>query len=538
MYIEPNTVVKFCSGVKLDPTYQHTIYFNSKQEQYNFFNSKVEHTIEDRYFHRYNLNSIIVSIPVGQLYNCNYMMFQNTSFSNKWFYAFILNVDYKTNNDSIVYYMIDYMQTWFFDYTIMPSFVLREHSQTDVAGDNIVPETVLADVQYINGVNEQKITCAGNLTLTSVEPVAHVGAFTGDFRGCAYLDASTGLLKPYREFSTPTIQSITDLMMDYVEWGQAEAIMGVYPKYSDVSVSLSRPTQIGTYIPRNKKLLTGQYCRYTFELAGNIMEVPLDVVPTPVVTSNPRGVSTSAYAEDGYRVFLSSYGSATCPTSMSMEIPITPFKWAYNTYANNVGLQADATAKMLEREQTSWASEILSTGANIASTTAKMASTSNALLTAVDPGAGVSRYASQASNLISESTKEYQLISGIDTHSEAIARHHANMKAPATGASVNANLLMQNQQLYLSGYVWTVLPQDAERIDKFFDMYGYAVNQMKIPNRNFRAHWNYVKTAGLEIDYSCPTQDAENIKRIYENGITFWRDGDEIGNYTLDNTIH
>ena len=169
MYIEPNTVIKFLTGVRLEPTYQNTIYFANKTAQYNYFNSKTKIQRTDRYFQRHSTGSLKVNIPVEDLYDCNYMMFQNSAFTNKWFYAFILNVDYVNNTTSIVYFAIDFMQTWFFDYTIEPSFVLREHSQTDVAGDNIVPETIGADIQYINSVTESKITCQGNYAISSME---------------------------------------------------------------------------------------------------------------------------------------------------------------------------------------------------------------------------------------------------------------------------------------------------------------------------------------------------------------------------------
>src|SRR5699024_5529024 len=37
---------------------------------------------------------------------------------------------------------LDVMQTWYFDYELLPSFVEREHSVTDNVGENIVPENL------------------------------------------------------------------------------------------------------------------------------------------------------------------------------------------------------------------------------------------------------------------------------------------------------------------------------------------------------------------------------------------------------------
>ena len=546
MYIEPNTVIKFLTGVRLEPTYQNTIYFANKTAQYNYFNSKTKIQRTDRYFQRHSTGSLKVNIPVEDLYDCNYMMFQNSAFTNKWFYAFILNVDYVNNTTSIVYFAIDFMQTWFFDYTIEPSFVLREHSQTDVAGDNIVPETIGADIQYINSVTESKITCQGNYAISSMEvrddytPTDPDEPHHYDFIAGYTKDPSSGLSFPYEVYAIANAGDetyLTDFINILLDAGQGDALMGVVPYYNDVSVSLSRPAKIGTYTPKNKKLLTGQFCRYTFELGGNIMEVPMDVVPSPTVSTLGKNSTRSIYGFTEYKVYLNSYANASFPTSMSLTIPVNVQKWAYNDYANTTALQSQATAMMLAREKTEWGREAMNSTVKMGTSVMEQFSTKRALHTAVDPIGSTASRINLGLETANEAINVYELGARIDQHSEAIARHHANMNAPATGATINSNKLLADEQLYLSGYVWTVLPQDAERIDKFFDMYGYAVNTVKIPNRNFRPHWNYVQTSGLEMIPSCPTSDAEMIKKIYEAGITFWNNGDEIGNYTLDNSI-
>jgi hypothetical protein len=74
-------------------------------------------------------------------------------------------------------------------------------------------------------------------------------------------------------------------------------------------------------------------------------------------------------------------------------------------------------------------------------------------------------------------------------------------------------------------------------IDDFFTMYGYAVRRCKIPNRSSRPHWNYVKTIGCCITGSVPADDMRKICSIYDAGITFWKNGNEVGNYSLNNSL-
>lgn len=47
------------------------------------------------------------------LYDCNYLAFQNTSFGSKWFYAFITSVEYVNNITSEITFEIDVLQTYF-----------------------------------------------------------------------------------------------------------------------------------------------------------------------------------------------------------------------------------------------------------------------------------------------------------------------------------------------------------------------------------------------------------------------------------------
>ena len=67
-------------------------------------------------------------------------------------------------------------------------------------------------------------------------------------------------------------------------------------------------------------------------------------------------------------------------------------------------------------------------------------------------------------------------------------------------------------------------------------MFGYATRRCKKPNRNSRPHWNYVKTVGATVTGSVPADDMKKICSIYDNGITFWKNGSEVGDYSLDNS--
>jgi hypothetical protein len=76
----------------------------------------------------------------------------------------------------------------------------------------------------------------------------------------------------------------------------------------------------------------------------------------------------------------------------------------------------------------------------------------------------------------------------------------------------------------------------AESIDGYFDMFGYKVNTVKVPNTNTRPHRNYVKTIGITLRGVIPTEALIQISNMYNSGVTFWKNISEIGNYSLPNT--
>lgn len=105
-------------------------------------------------------------------------------------------------------------------------------------------------------------------------------------------------------------------------------------------------------------------------------------------------------------------------------------------------------------------------------------------------------------------------------------------KSSATQSSDVASMTGARTFAYLNRHI----TRDYARIiDEFFNMYGYKTNLVKVPNWNVRPHWTYCKTAGCIIKGNIPANDAKKICAIFDNGITHWRNGDEVGNYSLDN---
>ena len=69
------------------------------------------------------------------------------------------------------------------------------------------------------------------------------------------------------------------------------------------------------------------------------------------------------------------------------------------------------------------------------------------------------------------------------------------------------------------------MPEFARKIDDYFDMYGYAINEVKVPNRSSRPYWNYVQTVNCNLRGNVSSAILNELKNIYDAGITFWKLG-------------
>ena len=137
----------------MDNTYEHTIYFNNRQTQATYFAARTLYDLTAQSYQRVQKGKMRVKVNAENLYNANYLMFQNAAFGNKWFYAFITAVEYINDAVSEITFEIDVMQTWLegtgLDYVLEECYVEREHTQTDVLFENLVEEHIDFGSEYV-----------------------------------------------------------------------------------------------------------------------------------------------------------------------------------------------------------------------------------------------------------------------------------------------------------------------------------------------------------------------------------------------------
>lgn len=124
------STLKIYGTIPFQKDYKHTIDFESKNEQKKYFstefNKKGKSFSDFLYIDEYQ--KIIVEGAKGKFDGYNYLSFVNGD-SDRTFYCFIDRFEYVSEDSTAIYFTVDVMQTYMFDYTLKESYVERMHTE-------------------------------------------------------------------------------------------------------------------------------------------------------------------------------------------------------------------------------------------------------------------------------------------------------------------------------------------------------------------------------------------------------------------------
>lgn len=507
MLIQPDTYIRLIKNCPLDSTYNHTIYFNTELEQIGYFKNTLQGiNFTKQSYQRYDKGVLQIQAPAETLYDCNYLMFQNTAFGNKYFYAFVTSIEYVNNVTSKITYEIDVMQTWEFNYEIGDCFIEREHSETDNVGDNLVPEN-LEIGEYISGVQNEfdefqstRIVIASTRKLEDNELILAPGQFIGGIFSGLYFTSypltEEGITAVKAHIRLDSLfglgnSSIVSIFM----MPEAFIADGIAPKIYDKKLS-KKYGEFGSYTPKNNKLYTYPYnFLYVTDLQGN-----------------ENTYRYEFFESESCKFYLG--GDMSCNPG-AILIPLN-YKGSYINYEESVMVTGFPRCAY--------------TDDSFAAYLAQITSASNIPRIGEGVSSQIGAFASTAGNVVGGA------LGGLGAIASILATSLPTLLKPP-----NARSIGNNSTLYVTAGIGLrhtnkrITEEFARIIDGFFNMYGYATHKVKKPNRNSRPHWNYVKTINCVIHGGVPANDLSAIERIYNNGITFWKNGSEIGDYSLDN---
>ena len=475
-----------------------------------------------------------LDIPYGTALTADYLAFQNPAYSNKWFFAFIDKVEYYGEKNTRIHYTVDVCSTWFDYWTAQKCWVIREHANTDNAGDNLVPENLELGEFVVNGNRTDLFTANGYLycIISTADPSSSTkyvycnlgGVITSGqlfifWTAAQFANFVLSMSNAGKLESISQAYMIPDSCMnfnDLVPHGDDDehvyyTFKGTSSPYSH-SNSISRPSTLNGYTPVNKKLLTAPFNSF-------------------IVTNNAGSVNNYAY--EYFSNPASCEFTSKCIPTIGASIFCYPknYKGIGSNYNEGITGAKFPTLQWTGDAYTNWLTQnSVNIGMGIVSDGIGL------IKNAVTLGSGKIKDAKRA-------------ISGFESTGSSIMDQMAEMYkhslVPMTicGNTNNGDVMTAMKELDISAYPMSITRQFAERIDQFFTRYGYATNKLKYPNQTGRATWNYVEVAaGENIGHSgntisVPPADMEIINNAYRSGVTIWHNHDNIGNFDLANGI-
>ena len=464
----------------------------------------------------------------------NYVMYKNTHYKDKWFYAYITNYVYVNDGMTELSIETDVFQTWQFAITYKNSFIEREHVSDDTIGAHTLPEGLETGEYTNDGSTEFGIGTCHAVVCTTIDPFRTTGTYpytemnsipnglhyflVGDGTSVNFIGWLTNWAANNSDLSIiQSVYMVPDSMTDYANissnqsaqkhWSYAINEGGVsyapYYKLDYISGAINmgdttivkHHTSINGYTPKNKKLFVWPYnfmmvdnhggsCeeyRYEdFSTTSCVFNVKGDITPGCSIKMTPKdfkGISFN-YSE----------------SMNGIKLPIG--SWQGDVYTNWLTQNA------------------VNIGVNMASS-------------AVGIGAGL--WSGNASTTTSG-------ILGIASAVGSIYEH-SRIPNQVFGNQNSGDVTYSDGKATFTVYNRCIKQEYAQIIDNFFTMYGYKVNRLGVPNIKKRTYWDYIKCVDVNLEGNIPENDMEKLKSIFNNGCTFWHDATKFLDYSQNNAV-
>ena len=543
MVVTPNSrCILLKSPLKLDNYNQIT--FSNAGDQFNYFYNlpKIEH-----WNYTYVRKDGIIRVETNDdltfedLLEYNYCMYQNTHYDNKWFYAFVTDVTYSNDGMTEIKIETDPFQSWQFDLIYKNSFIEREHVSDDTIGAHTIPENLEHGPYIINSVQEitngqsdldYTWTCVGVTKLPQNSAFEYVNrVYGGVYSGASYflfrtIDSAAKFIKAIDElgqdagssilciFEIPITLSGVSGNSDAWHIGSLGNQTGIgfavlpnviYRTLID-TISVSRPSTINGYAPKNNKLFTSPY-------------IGLKV-------SNHVGSEVEYHYEDFVNNSASFSLVGTISPGASMKIfPKNYLKSSTSKSGYDYGLQV-AKLPLGSWNSDPYTNWLTQNGVNImghkidAGTSKAMGGTMQAITGALTGNIGGA-------------------LQGIENMFGSVQEmYHHSMDTPTVNGQLNgADITYAYGLKYPTIYKMSIKQEYARIIDNWFSMYGYKVNRTATPNIHKRSNWDYIKTIQVNIEGDVPEKDLDSIRSLFDNGCTFWHTTTNFLDYSKTNSI-
>jgi hypothetical protein len=589
------TNIRLLSGIPFNRDYKHTRWFDTQTAQENYFLSKtVVHSMEQATFQKIEgKNYISVNSNIDSLWGTNYVMFQNASYNTKWFYGFVTKLEYKNPGTTHVHFEIDVFQTWLFEMNFKPSYVSREHCPLWNADGspyiNIMDEgldygteydTVFAhQYQPNNGWKWLVILCktpmhSGSNTTPTPTVIGTPQPLTVYM--IPFMDDDTVPSVILKDGSGVLISKPTDVLTNlYSADDSVNNVVSLYiTDYTGIPIDV---TADGLSFPNNNNEIEAaqiqgatagsffnclhikkvkEFASLTQNIgdvyAGyrDVKESKLMMYPyTILILDDFKGNRVTFKNEFIYNNQLAITTKGSLGTSNKTSYSIKDYNYGViadpdlkesiadefaliNNTPNDVPILNDMLAAFLQGNRNS-----LQNQRDSIVTNGEIGGIQNgigAIMGLMSPpsGVGAANFASQSASYAGGLANTYYQLQAQASKNKDIANIPPSIGK--MGSNTSYNLGNKYNGVYI---IKKQIKVDYQRkLEDFFNMFGYKLGIVKIPNFHTRQNWNYVQTTSCSITGNFNNEDLVELKNIFDSGITLWHT-DDVFNYDLDNPV-
>ena len=529
MVVPSSNIILLKTPFELD--YFNNLTFSNTTSQLTYFNSLPNTGISDATYQR---KDGVIRYPalIDNIISYNYCMYQNENFGNKWFFAFITNMEYSNEGMTLITIETDVWQTYQFDITFKKSFVEREHVNDDTVGLHTLPEG-LETGEYISNAHIMD-DALDNFTSDTAYVLASTTSYLPDLGGNLVHETGgyyNGIYSASKYYVGVSANDINFYLKKLAELGEVDSITGLFmaPKVlmtddgaGNYSVpnsmtpytytnTISKQTTLNGYSPVNNKLKCYPY--------------------NYLLVSNNNGESVPLHYED--------FSNSNCTFKIDMcitpgcSIRMIPTNYKGNADADEYGINMGKLpiCSFPCDMYTNWMTQ---NSINIAGVT----------LTSDDINVGISSsnaIIGTLGNAVSGNIAG-AISSGVNgaggIANALIAKKQHELIPPQARGNLNAgDVISSSNKNNFHFYKMSIKAEYARIIDEYFSAYGYLVNSFKIPNLSSRTNWNYVKTINVNIIGDIPQEDMQKLKSIFNNGVTLWHNPSTFLDYSQTNSI-
>lgn len=533
MAVTPSTNLKLLS-VPIEIDNRNQLTFATKQSQYNYFNN-LPSVSEDDFTYQRKDSTIRYPGHIDNLRQYNYCMYQNENYNDKWFYAFITRMDYINDNMTLISITTDVWQTWQFELNWKRSFVEREHVNNDTIGLHTYPEDVetgeyIVNSVYVDGqmddfLNDCTYVIGSTVKYSETEskfPFTGGNQYNGLYSGVRYYTVS-GIN------TEANVNLINHMLQKYAENGQSDTITGIFiiPKVLAPNATSTSPSEVASstgpytysfnfpktyglngYTPKNNKMYTYQFCY--------------------LIGSNSNGNDNTYRYEDFASSNCTFKVSGVLTPGGSVRCVPTNYKGTSENDMEAITLGKYPICNYAVDMYTNWLTQnsINIGGTNITSDELSLARNT------FNTGLGI-KTSKTLTGMISDA------VGGVfDIANSLIAQKQHSLIPPSVQGNLNCgDVITSDSKNNFRFYRMSIKKEYAEKIDNFLSMFGYKIATTKVPNITGRQNWNFVQTRGCNVTANIPQEDLQEIKNIFNNGVTLWHNPSTFLDYSQNNAI-